>query len=162
MKKAGPSEKPTRRQFVIGKGALAASLLLPVTANAASPRRLNILSLHTGETASVDYLIDGQVQTDALRTLDHVLGDHRTSQIIKMDRALFDLLHQLSQLLKTDAPFHIISGYRSPRTNAMLAGKSPVELRPYRHRPRTLLAAGVAPAQRHFTLSTACLPWPMT
>jgi len=41
-----------------------------------------------------------------------------------MDRRLFDLMRSLSQMLDTDAPFHIISGYRSPRTNAMLAGKS--------------------------------------
>lgn len=124
MKKAGPSEKPTRRQFVIGTGALATSIVLPVTANAASTRRLRILSLHTGEKAAVDYRIDGQLQTDALRALDHVLRDHRNGDVLKMDRTLFGLLHRLSQILETDAPLHIISGYRSPRTNAMLARKS--------------------------------------
>jgi len=123
MKIASPSGKPTRREFVIGSGALASALLLATAAQAETTRRLNVLSLHTGESASVDYRINGQVQTDALRALDHVLRDHRTGGVIEMDRTLFDLMRRLSLRLETDAPFHIISGYSSPRTNAMLANK---------------------------------------
>jgi uncharacterized protein YcbK (DUF882 family) len=114
----------TRRKFVIGSGALAGILLAPHAALANTVRHLRILSLHTGETASVDYRIDGEMQRDALRALDSALRDHRTGETIEMDRRLFDLMRSLSQMLDTDAPFHIISGYRSPRTNAMLAGKS--------------------------------------
>jgi uncharacterized protein YcbK (DUF882 family) len=41
-----------------------------------------------------------------------------------MDTGLFDLLHQLSGRLETSGPFQIISGYRSPATNAALHARS--------------------------------------
>jgi uncharacterized protein YcbK (DUF882 family) len=37
-----------------------------------------------------------------------------------MDRSLYDLLHDLKLATGTAAPFQIISGYRSPKTNASL------------------------------------------
>jgi uncharacterized protein YcbK (DUF882 family) len=37
-----------------------------------------------------------------------------------MDPGLFDVLHGVAQKLETKAPFQVISGYRSPKTNAML------------------------------------------
>jgi uncharacterized protein YcbK (DUF882 family) len=37
-----------------------------------------------------------------------------------IDPALLDLLHELHGTLETDQPFHVISGYRAPETNAML------------------------------------------
>ena len=40
------------------------------------------------------------------------------------DKRLFDLLYTLKTTLNTDNEIHVISGYRSPKTNAMLAGKS--------------------------------------
>ena len=40
-----------------------------------------------------------------------------------IDPKLLDLLHELSGTLETDTPFHIISGYRSPVTNASLRTK---------------------------------------
>ena len=124
MKNAGPPARGSRRAFVIGSAALASTMLAPRFASAQAANRLSILNLHTGESATVDYRIDGDIQTDALRALDNLLRDHRTGETIEMDRTLFGLMHRLAQTLETDAPFHIISGYRSPRTNAMLAGKS--------------------------------------
>ena len=113
-----------RRGFLIGSAALVSAAILPHAASARATRRLGLVSLHTGERASVAYRIDGALQPEALGALDTVLRDHRTGDILEIDRGLFDLMHRLSQRLETDAPFQIISGYRSPRTNAMLAAKS--------------------------------------
>ncbi|CAM3956880.1 hypothetical protein SHAQ108633_04775 [Shewanella aquimarina] len=41
-----------------------------------------------------------------------------------MDKRLFDLLFSLKQTLQVDEDFHVISGYRSPKTNQMLASRS--------------------------------------
>jgi uncharacterized protein YcbK (DUF882 family) len=57
---------------------------------------------------------------DALAQLNHLLRDFRTSLEKPIDPKLFDLLHELGGTLETDQPYHIISGYRSPETNAML------------------------------------------
>jgi uncharacterized protein YcbK (DUF882 family) len=37
-----------------------------------------------------------------------------------IDPQLLDLLYGLSRLLDTNEPFHVLSGYRSPATNARL------------------------------------------
>lgn len=41
-----------------------------------------------------------------------------------MDPRLFDTLHEISVRLEIDRPFQVISGYRSPSTNAMLHSRS--------------------------------------
>jgi uncharacterized protein YcbK (DUF882 family) len=53
-----------------------------------------------------------------------VLRDFRTDESHPIDRRLLDLLHNLSQRVGTRAPFQVISGYRSPATNAMLRAES--------------------------------------
>ena len=52
------------------------------------------------------------------------MRDWRTDEQRVIDRELLNLLSDLHSLLEADAPFHLISGYRSPKTNAMLARKS--------------------------------------
>ena len=69
---------------------------------------------------SIAYAVNGQYQPDALARLNHLLRDFRTNEKRPIDPKLFDLLHELSTTLGTDSPFHIISGFRSPVTNAML------------------------------------------
>ena len=46
---------------------------------------------------------------------DHFGRDFRVNEIKPIDPRLLDLLHELGGTLETDQPFHIISGYRSPR-----------------------------------------------
>jgi len=87
-------------------------------------RLLSFENLHTGEHASVTYWKDGAYIPDALKVLDHLLRDHRTNEVMEIDRQLFDQLHQLQALMESTKPFQIISGFRSPRTNAMLARRS--------------------------------------
>jgi uncharacterized protein YcbK (DUF882 family) len=53
-----------------------------------------------------------------------VLRDHRSDEVSPIDTRLLDLLHTLSDKLDTTSQFHVISGYRSPATNAKLAEKS--------------------------------------
>jgi len=53
-----------------------------------------------------------------------VLRDHRTGTQCAIDPRLLDLLHGLRNLLGTTRPFQVISGYRSPATNRVLASAS--------------------------------------
>ena len=52
--------------------------------------------------------------------MNHILRDFRLNEIKPIDPKLLDLLYELGGVLETDQPYHIISGYRSPHTNAML------------------------------------------
>jgi uncharacterized protein YcbK (DUF882 family) len=96
----------------------------PSFAATSGSRSLSFENLHTGEQASIPYWENGVYIPTALKALDHLLRDHRTNEVMKIDRDLFDQLHHLQASVENPRPFQIISGYRSPQTNAMLARRS--------------------------------------
>ncbi len=83
-------------------------------------RRLHLYSTNTGETFNRVYWADGEYVPEALEEVNHLLRDYRANLVKEIDPNLLDLLHNLHQKLDIDTPFHVISGYRSPRTNAAL------------------------------------------
>jgi uncharacterized protein YcbK (DUF882 family) len=91
---------------------------LPVPTS--EPRALAFRNLHTEETVDVAYWVDGRHDPDALRQIDWVLRDFRTGEARPIDPRLLDLLWELRGSLDTTEPYEVISGYRSPSTNAML------------------------------------------
>ena len=86
--------------------------------------RLAFTNTHTGEHLDLVYQEGGRYLDDALAAIDHLLRDHRTGDVMPIDRALLDTLASLRRRLGTTEPFHVISGYRSPATNAKLAAAS--------------------------------------
>lgn len=90
----------------------------------ARPRSLGLRHLHTGETLTVDYAVGEAYLPDALAAVNRLLRDFRTGDIHPIDPGLLDLLHRVAGLLDTHQSFEVISGYRSPRTNAALRRKS--------------------------------------
>jgi uncharacterized protein YcbK (DUF882 family) len=65
--------------------------------------------------------MDGRYQSMELGKLDWLLRDHRTGGVLAIDQRLFDLLSDLAETAGVVPRYQIISGYRSPGTNAMLA-----------------------------------------
>ena len=115
-----------RRGF-LGYGALAtAAALVPGRVQAATnsaKRRERVLSFfhtHTGERLKTAYCCDGVYQPEELARINHLLRDFRQDEVKPIDPQLLDLLYELGGTLETDRPFHVISGYRSPKTNALL------------------------------------------
>lgn len=88
------------------------------------PRRAILDNLHTGEKFNEVYFANGSYLPDALAEATRVMRDWRTGETRFIDPGLFDALHAIGGKLETRAPFQIISGYRSPRTNAMLHSRS--------------------------------------
>ena len=87
-------------------------------------RRLHLINTHTGEVLDARYFVDGAYSTEQLGALDWLLRDHRTGDIFPIESRLFDLLHELAVAAGREPCYEIISGYRSPVTNAMLAATS--------------------------------------
>lgn len=87
-------------------------------------RSLSFYNLHTGEELTTTYWRKGKYSEAALADINYILRDYRTGDIKKIDSTLLDLLFALSNKVGANEPFHIISGYRSPKTNAMLAKRS--------------------------------------
>ena len=87
-------------------------------------RRAAIHNLHTGEALNVVYWEKGKYVPDALAEAMRVMRDWRNGEEHVMDPRLLDVLHGVHDKLGTDKPFQLISGYRSPETNAMLHAES--------------------------------------
>lgn len=121
----------SRRRFLQTGLGVATALFLPnAFANVPSrsitqpDRSLSLLNLHTGERLSATYWAEGQYQTSELKAINHILRDHRTGDSHRMDNDLLELLNVLHQKMDSKESFQIISGYRSPKTNATLSKKS--------------------------------------
>lgn len=116
-----------RREFVaLALPAIAA--LVPIGALAhggdVSPRSLKLHNLHTGERLETVYYAGGHYLDGPLGEIDWILRDWRTDEQAPMDRRLLNLLHALHEASESTEAFEIISGYRSPRTNRMLADRN--------------------------------------
>lgn len=81
-------------------------------------------NLHTDERLRVTYWKDGGFDHGSMEKIDHILRDFRSGDVHPMAPNLIDMLYDLQHRLHTDVPVEIISGYRSPKTNAMLASAS--------------------------------------
>jgi uncharacterized protein YcbK (DUF882 family) len=114
----------SRRRFLqIGFGATASLVMPNAFANLLTEpeRKLSLLNLHTGESLNATYWAEGQYQTSELHAIYRVLRDHRTGDVNEIDPNLVDLLNILHHKMNGKQPFHVISGYRSPKTNAKLS-----------------------------------------
>ena len=114
-----------RRHFLHNLSYVAAAMVFPNLATATikknhSAKHLTFENLHTGETLSATYFENGRYVNGALKELNHILRDHRSGDVFSMDPSLFDLLHEMQYQLGVKQPIQIISGYRSPATNAQL------------------------------------------
>jgi uncharacterized protein YcbK (DUF882 family) len=121
-------ERLSRRHFLgLGAAATVGALLPARAAEAAAAdvsiapdRSLSFFHTHTSERLTTAYCCDGEYVAAELAGINHLLRDFRVNEIKPIDPRLLDLLFELNGRLGTDQPFHVISGYRSPQTNAML------------------------------------------
>ena len=119
---------PVGRRRVLGMGAalVLGSLAVPGPARARTPgkRELAFHNLHTGEDLRATYWVDGVYDSGALTEVNYVLRDFRTGDVKAIDVGLLDLLHDLGERLRSTEPYNVISGYRSPKTNQILASSN--------------------------------------
>lgn len=87
-------------------------------------KRAALYNLHTGDSFNEVFYAEGRYMPDALAEAMRVLRDWRNGEEHPMDPRLFDTLHEINARLDTTSPFQVISGYRSPATNAMLHARS--------------------------------------
>ncbi len=115
-----------RRRF-LKLGALTILASLPPRSSFASivqslfpERSLSLYNIHTGESLEAVYWANGRYLSEPLAEINHILRDHRTGKKQSFDTRLLDLLYSIRTKLEVQQPFYIISGYRSPKTNAIL------------------------------------------
>ena len=119
------------RRGILGVFAATTVVAAPVMANAfgilrgaGDIRRIRMYSGRTGESIDTVYWIEGKYIRDALNEINVFMRDWRTGQAIGIDPRTVDIAAASHRLLQTNEPYMMLSGYRSPQTNAMLRSRS--------------------------------------
>jgi len=87
-------------------------------------RRLRMYSGRTGEHLDTIYWIEGKYIKDAIKEINYFMRDWRQDQTKSMDTRNFDIMTAAHNLMNASEPYLLLSGYRSPKTNAMLRSRS--------------------------------------
>ncbi len=87
-------------------------------------RTVTFSNRHTNEEASFTYMVDGVYDQAVLDKLNWFMRDWRLNEPTKMDPKLFDIIWEVYRESGSREPIDVLSGYRSPQTNAMLRRRS--------------------------------------
>lgn len=87
-------------------------------------RRIRMYSGRTGERIDMVYWIDGNYIKDAVKEINHFMRDWRVDQVKSIDLRTIDIMAAAHNLMDVNEPYMLLSGYRSPQTNAMLRSRS--------------------------------------
>ncbi|WP_093220939.1 DUF882 domain-containing protein [Sphingomonas sp. NFR15] len=125
---SAPQRSLSRRGLLGGLAGLGAIAAMPGPAHALAGTRewrLAIRNVHTNESVDAVFARGGQFVPEGLAELNHGLRDWRTGEATVMDRKLLALLVSLRRTLDVgdNRKIDLISGYRSPKTNASLRAR---------------------------------------
>lgn len=119
------------RRGILGAFAATAVMAAPTYSNAAGflrgggdVRRLRMFSSRTGERLDTIYWIEGEYISEAIGEVNKFMRDWRTGQSINIDTRTIDIMAAAHNLMDASEPYMLLSGYRSPQTNAMLRSQS--------------------------------------
>ena len=119
------------RRSLLGVFAATAVVAAPTCSNAfgllrgaGDIRRIRMYSGRTGEMLDTIYWIDGEYVKDALKEINHFMRDWRTGEVVTIDARNVDIMAAAHRLMDVSEPYMLLSGYRSPKTNAMLRSRS--------------------------------------
>jgi len=118
-----PSLDTNRRTFLKLSVSAALATFVPRAAIAvgrSENRTLSFYNIHTGESLTTCYRVNGKLINRAIGRISYIMRDHRTGDVKPVDPNLLDLLHHIVKAAPPPVPISIISGYRSPQTNAAL------------------------------------------
>src|SRR5438132_13995556 len=119
-----PSVLSRRRVLGAAAAATAVAFVTPSPAISFAPRSVSLYNTHTGEWVRTVYWADGHYIREAVRDINWVLRDHHSDEVRPMNAGILDLLEMLRSRLDSRDPFLVMSGYRSPTTNARMHAHS--------------------------------------
>lgn len=94
--------------------------ILPASARETIGYSISIKNAHTGETFNGVYRVGGYYVPRAFRQINRIMRDHYNNDMHPIDPRLIDVLAKLQKKCACSEPLTVLSGYRSPETNAML------------------------------------------
>ncbi len=124
----------SRRSFLaLGLGTLATTLLAgPVQAAVqAKPkpkpkqeRSLHLYNIHDRSSLHLVYWSKGRYIPKAVAQISRFMRDSRSGEVHAIDPRLMDLMVAVQKKVGATGPLHVVCGYRSPHSNAIMASAS--------------------------------------
>jgi uncharacterized protein YcbK (DUF882 family) len=96
------------------------SAFAAIDAISSDEKSLALYNPRTKESFKGVYWRNGDFVAGTMKNIYHIMRDTRTDEIKQIDPDLLDLIFKISIKLESKAPFHVISGYRSRKTNDLL------------------------------------------
>lgn len=125
------SSSSMTRRALLGAFAATAVTAAPTYSNAAGflrgggdIRRVKMYSGRTGERIDMIYWVEGDYIKEAVQEVHHFMRDWRTNDVKFIDLRTIDIMSAAHNLMDANEPYMLLSGYRSPKTNAMLRRRS--------------------------------------
>lgn len=119
------------RRGLLGAFAATALVAAPTYSNAfgllrgaGDIRRIRMYSGRTGESIDTIYWIEGEYIPEVMKEINYFMRDWRSDDTVKMDARTVDIMAAAHRLMDVSEPYTLLSGYRSPSTNAMLRSRS--------------------------------------
>ena len=119
------------RRGLLGAFAATALIAAPTYSNAfgvlkgaGDSRRIKMYSGRTGETINSIYWIEGEYIPEVLKEINYFMRDWRSDEKTRIDPRNVDIMAAAHRLMDVNEPYMMLSGYRSPSTNAMLRSRS--------------------------------------
>lgn len=119
------------RRGLLGAFAATAVMAAPTMSNAfgilrgaGDIRRIRMYSGRTGESLDTVYWIEGDYVKEALKEINYFMRDWRNNKLKTIDPRTIDIAAASHRLMDVNEPYMMLSGYRSPETNAMLRSRS--------------------------------------
>lgn len=119
------------RRGLLGVFAATALIAAPTYSNAfgllkgaGDIRRIRMYSGRTGEALDTIYWVEGEYIPEVLDEINYFMRDWRSNDATNIDARTVDIMAASHRLLDVSEPYMLLSGYRSPATNAMLRSKS--------------------------------------
>ncbi|WP_068112455.1 YcbK family protein [Tropicimonas marinistellae] len=129
----GSQSDPSRvsRRGILRAFAATTLIAAPTFSNAAGflrgggdIRRVKMYNGRTGESMDTIYWVEGSYIKDALKEINAFMRDWRRNEVRSIDTRTIDIMAAAHNLMDTSEPYLLLSGYRSPATNAMLRSRS--------------------------------------
>lgn len=113
---------------LLAAAAFSAGWLAPSSTESAiangDTRTIVLSDQHTNESGSFTFMVNGVYDQAVLDKLNWFCRDWRLNEPTKMDPHLFSILWEVYRESGSTKPIDVLSGYRSPQTNAMLRRRS--------------------------------------
>lgn len=121
---AAPAKRPSKKAEVEPKDKPPTPHVQKRKILAQGEGKLTLVNLRLGERYEGVFRVGRQYDPGELKAIRKIMRDWRNGKQHDIDPRTLDIMAAAHLLLETSEPYILISGYRSPETNAMLRKKS--------------------------------------